>query len=492
MKSSRDATYLPLILLALFYSTTLLMFLSDFLIEYPSRNTLALLVLLVSSWSMMGLGFHAASRFPHRRYPDLPLGPLADAGLLALLILFIPSVLAYTGQPLEAAAHLLLHPAEAHAQMVETVEQSRDARLKVLVAKLIVAPLTILCIPWFAYRILKRDRQLGDWIRFGAVCIFVLGLSIYRGTDKEVFDLLILAGATALIVVAQRLRLGWRIPVRRVLLICLLLGATSVAIFGFRKGDRLGVRDTRCFSPAPVCFSLSFDSRSPTLFSKTVVTLWGYATQGYYGLSVALDADFESAYGFGHSRPLRFLAGKFGFDPPTTITDQLPQLGWHDRALWSSALAWLANDIPFGAIPLLLAVVAGFAALSWKAAVRGSHRLSVVIFAYTFYLLIYLPANLTLAQTGDIYLAYLFWMGVFTLLLIYSYSTRVRYLIDHVRRAARQLTTQRSSRAPDENSLIDLSLIGLFSRNQSTESRSSTPRTNEEDSSHRKEKRDEF
>ena len=134
-----------------------------------------------------------------------------------------------------------------------------------------------------------------------------------------------------------------------------IVSASLLIVFSIRKADRLDRISEFCFKGTNICHDTYFGSDYNDL-GFGVVMLTRYLTQGFHGLAIAFDYEqFESGYGFGHSRPLYFLAGKlFELESQTLLTDQLDELGWASRGLWTTAFVWLGNDIPLFFTPLLI------------------------------------------------------------------------------------------------------------------------------------------
>ncbi|MGZ5441419.1 MAG: hypothetical protein ACXW5U_03965 [Thermoanaerobaculia bacterium] len=391
------------------YIVTYTMYQGNILVQYPPRNDLLLSFYLAGCTAAILFGYLLGTLGPRWNGMNLRMRPIANIGLLAVIVLFIPAVKAYTGQGLQDIGRLFLDPAAAHSQMVKVIADSRDERLWLLLLKSLVSPLTVVVVPFFAYRCfhLGKDR----W-RFVSALLLMVLFSTFRGTDKELFDAFVLSAGAYLVAVAK-----WRKPILspRVLkwvAAGVVLLVVAIAQFGFRKVDRLGPAAYRCLGDSDVCHSLAIGGEI-TNTSVTVVMLANYLTQGYHGLAIALDGEFHTGWGVGHSRPLRYLADRLGLRTDGVLTDQLDRFGWATKTLWSSGLTWIANDVGFFGVPFVLGMMAMALAVAWKQATIGESELGVVIFVYLFYSFIFLPANLQLAQTGDGYIGFLVWFGLF-------------------------------------------------------------------------------
>lgn len=119
-----------------------------------------------------------------------------------------------------------------------------------------------------------------------------------------------------------------------------------------------------------------------------------YVTQGYYGMSLSLDEPFTSTYGIGNSAFLRSnFKSLFGIDvTPRTyqakISDQ-----WDADMKWHSFYSYMANDISFYGVILLMFFIGAFLAVSWKDAIWGKNLVSQCLLPLFIIMFLYMPAN---------------------------------------------------------------------------------------------------
>lgn len=388
---------------------TSILFFSDFIIEYPNRNDFLLLLLLSSILVFFMGGYAVGIRMPIPVRRPINVNVLAHIGLISMAALLIPSIHAYTGSEITDFMSRATNPGEAHSEMIRVASQPREERIVLLAAKTLVSPFTVTVIPFFAYQVFQRRRHLSRYlIAIGLLVVF----SVFRGTDKELIDIVILSVAASLAPLSLNLRKVFTARVFRLTVALALMFSITIAAFGFRKTDRVGEVAERCFTKTSICYSFEVMGRSG-VGARTLVFLWSYLTQGYYGLSVALDAEFRPGYGLGHSRPLTYLASRMGVGPMEVTTDQLDSLGWSSKGAWSTGIAWIGNDVPFFLIPIVFGMIGILSGVAWIVTLRYGDGLALVIFCYLFYTMIYMPANLQLAQIGDAYLGVLSLSAVF-------------------------------------------------------------------------------
>jgi hypothetical protein len=87
-------------------------------------------------------------------------------------------------------------------------------------------------------------------------------------------------------------------------------------------------------------------------------------------------------------------------------------LGWSDQEQWSTMFPWLANDISFAGVPMLMLLIGlGFGA-SWRDAVFANDDRAAIVFAIFCIMLGYLPANSQITLVPDHYFALLVWLSL--------------------------------------------------------------------------------
>jgi hypothetical protein len=243
------------------------------------------------------------------------------------------------------------------------------------------------------------------WIYRGLLFSTVLcGLifSALRGTDREIADLLIISGG-AYAVAAGRKRLeGLRSgPARspapgflarrwRVTIIGILALAVSGSVFVERKEDRMATVKAFCFLNSGACadythplvVGMNDSGRFATSMSVA------YMTNGYYGLSLALEKPFLSTWGIGHSPALVRIYGVLSGDQ-TVATRTFNYRNLDDG--WPQEYAWLWGR-------------------SWIDAVVARNDSAAIVFCIATYSVIYFPANLQILQTLEGYSTVAFWI----------------------------------------------------------------------------------
>jgi hypothetical protein len=143
----------------------------------------------------------------------------------------------------------------------------------------------------------------------------------------------------------------------------------------------------------------------PSALRRPVIALAGYLTQGYYGLSLALEQPYVPTYGLGGSQFLarvgsRLTASSRFEDRPYPMRAERND-GWDAYGLWSTFYAWVASDLTFPGVLLLMALIGRLWAMSWLDTLEGSNPFAVGAFAVLTLVVVYLPANDQLLSSGE-------------------------------------------------------------------------------------------
>lgn len=415
------ARTLPIALIIAFHITALTLFVLGAGIEYPERNRGTLLTYVFILELSLLIGFLVGTRLPTYRTAKTrtgqetrPFGSLVPLlGLAVMCALFFPEIRAYTGGSFAQFADFVRNPAEAYSLMADRVAEGRDERLPLLVAKTLSSFLVVTVLPVFGFLYFRYGRH--GW-KLLLASVLTLLTSIFRGTDKELFDVAILLGAAWVLARCHLLtdgNLDKRVQLlsRRVTLVSGVTAVGLVAAFSFRKSQRMeGVRYA-CFRNTDLCFYL--DSSSP--IETGAAYFLRYMTQGYYGLSVSFDAEQKTAgTGVGHSRPLQYLFEQFlGIPSSPAITGQLTDLGWTSSGAWSTGYVWIANDVTLYGVPVIMTMLGLVFGISWRQVLRRPDIPSLVVCTYSIYSMIYMIGTLQVAQNGSVYIGLLFWVLIF-------------------------------------------------------------------------------
>lgn len=160
----------------------------------------------------------------------------------------------------------------------------------------------------------------------------------------------------------------------------------------------------------------------------------GYLSQGYYGLSLALETDWEWTRFQGFSYSISVLASRFlGLEwqwPNNLISQIEADTGW-GMSKWHTVFTHFATDFGFPGTILLFGYFSFIYARMWKEATRYSNPISILAFTLLTVGVFFIPANNQLLHTPGSLLTVLF---IFILHFLYSRRFNVQQQsIDRIR-----------------------------------------------------------
>ena len=420
-------TRLPLIVVFGYIAATFLLFLV-WPVNWPiyhAEEWVRLIAYMLLVLVVIGGTTYAGSAGPTRVTAPLPfLRVLLALGAIAGALLLIPTSYTYTGHPPWEALDSLRNQAMAYRRLQAQLFATASQRNTVVILRAVLAPLTYAVLPLG----IIHWRTIGLSGRI-AVAITVLSsiiFSIMRGTDKEVADLFIVGVAAVSVSYGRARALGhqglelvrryWRWGLVAVVFIYFAQG-----LFTERKSERLGnnyvSRTTICANDSHICADIS----NPWIawlperqrFGLTVFIL--STCSGYYGLDLALDKPFNSAFGVGHSpaalTAYETVTGDIG-PHLRTFTYRNGQAHWSEEHYWSTLVTWIANDVGFPGAVAVLGAIGWIWGKWWREAAAGMSDPAAVLFVLATTMMVYLPANNQVLGSYDGYLVLWVWVVI--------------------------------------------------------------------------------
>lgn len=287
-----------------------------------------------------------------------------------------------------------------------------------MVLSLLIWPLLALTIVFW--------NKFSSLLRSLAVVGILGGAFIYLliGTNKRNVDIMLLM--PWLLVIRSRDSSAILKP-KRVLLFCLSIvlalavflpyfainiagrgnGTSSTENISIGKGDHIRATPFE---------ALGFDSPVAQLYGVGYTALASYVGQGYYGLSLAMQEPFIWTYGVGHSRILTWLTekvmgGQYSIQDTTYPSRVGRDFGWDSKIKWSTLYSWLAGDVTFFGVPVVVFLLGRLLGLTWIDAL-GRNPVAVVLFCLTCLTVFYISANAQIFQSADtvfVFYFYLLW-----------------------------------------------------------------------------------
>ncbi|WP_421260852.1 hypothetical protein [Aeromonas jandaei] len=334
--------------------------------------------------------------------------------LLGLMIFL--SISLYTGGGFNDVLSLALDPKLAYERTL-SFEVNKDGWFYVYKAcSILSAPLYYAVIPLMIlqWKNLSNKKKLFGFMFVMMMVIF----SIFRGTDREIGEIIILIIGASLVNVSCKIKTKEYTlkKIIKVFLYLLFIFVIFFMVFSFRKYERLSgdiyfcIYDVTCLNKNSFFSDFLWDE---IYFS--VGMLISYLTQGYYGLYLTMGFDSCFTFFVGHSPFLTSVAEKiFGVEIyKCSLMGQLSNAGWSDSYTWSTIYPWLANDLSYyGVIPFIF-LMSIFLSYAWKFATERQLFSGAMVFIFFFYGAIFSVANNQLALAPEIYFSFLTWCFLF-------------------------------------------------------------------------------
>jgi len=356
-------------------------------------------------------------------------------GALSLVLLF-PSSFYYTGKMPWQVIDALLDQGATYSALAQKLEETDGQRTLISLARSLSYPIIFATL---SFGILRwKQMSFFLWLAWLFVLVSFVVFSILRGTDREIFDIVIVVGASCLVVGVRDLNshgssvfavLFNRKAFAFVIGVSV-LGALVFGVFSDRRLGRTGLSEAALTSEISteagwlrkMCIRKTCANPNHPLMQASgtrlkygVAMFSGYLSQGYFGLSLVLNEEFTSTFGIGHSKALTRVYERITKDErlyERSYTHRLNNLGWDDSSQWSTIYVWIANDVGFHGTVAVLCVIGFVYGRSWRDATEGGNDSAAIVFCFLAQLVAYIPANNQIAQTYDAYFAFGVWMVI--------------------------------------------------------------------------------
>jgi hypothetical protein len=352
----------------------------------------------------------------------------------SLIILFVAAPV-YTGRTPWEVLDALRDQGAAYRSLQDQLELTAGSRGPIALARILTWPLVFAVFPLGVLHWAEMSTRLRLFMlaTIGSIAVS----SILRGTDREIADMVAVGGASGLVVLARKIvhdGITLRSVLRRysvAIVISLVLLGVAASLFAQRKVERYQDVNALCLAgndntPNEICADLEHPWFSPLdeRLGFTAAMAMAYFTQGYYGLALALSLDdFRSTWGLGNAPFAMAAYTRWTGDEDfykRSYTYRLREIGWSDEHRWSTMFPWIANDISFPMVPILMLLIGGLFGGSWRDAVFARNDCGVVVFAILMLMMAYLPANSQITMVPDHLFALIVWI------FIWRYTRRLR------------------------------------------------------------------
>ena len=222
----------------------------------------------------------------------------AKIGVIAGIILFMPMAYGYTGKLPWEVFNTIKDQGSSYLEMQEYLKNKTIFRSIVSFVRILFSPFLYSIIPLFIIHWKNIDYK---WkFLFLLYLLTVITFSLLRGTDKESADIAIMAMSGSLVIIGRNVYSnGIKIRIKKILIYIIFLFAIIGVLGGLfieRKLSRVGSLDGFCIYETNICseYVNGFLSEKQ-YFAYAMLT--AYLAQGYYGLSIALDKEFQPTIG---------------------------------------------------------------------------------------------------------------------------------------------------------------------------------------------------
>lgn len=411
----------PVVCFLLYLSFTVLLFAFGPW-PYPVHNDVLLYVFLVFAHLALCAGYLSAAFGKPRGYSGRLRAPrLVTVSIVANLVLFFPTMLFRTGS-LVPNLQASLSDLGAAYYSSRLLRQSQTPVVEYIRA--LFGPLVFLMLPLTVFywkRLRRRTRMLAL-----ASILANLSIGIAMGVNRDLFMHVFLAVWLYLASHFSRLK-KLRLPRLRYVVASLLALAVFFVFFSNAMLTRKSSLSAYYFSPLGIYADLENPIVRPLPYSAKlgVLGVSSYLTQGYYALDLSLAKTFLPMFGVGHSMfTIRQAARVTGLDDLTkrSYPDRIMlEDGWNSYANYTTIYPWIASDVSFPGVVVVMYLIGRMLALTWLDTLRGDNPFAVTMFAQLSILLITVPTVNWVVNSGEGFSA--FW-ALFALWIL----TRKRYV----------------------------------------------------------------
>jgi hypothetical protein len=319
-------------------------------------------------------------------------------------------------------------PGMMYAAKQEALRSVEKTGTPLLYLSLVVSPLLALLLP---LGILYWER-MRTWMRIGLIVYIVTDVLswIAIGTNKGIADLVALI---PWLLLARNPRALAQFKFRRMAKLAGLATALIVVLLIFFSIGQYGRSSSTANKLYESSAGISADKNNilmqflPPSAQGAYASFTTYLTQGYYGLSLALQEPFICTYGLGNSYFLTGLSKHYW--GPTTISDmtypaRIERYGWDRYRWWPSFYTWVASDVSFIGVILVVFLIGRLFAIVWLDVLGRKNPFAGALFALLIIMLYYFPANNQIL--GFSATAISFWIFLFLWLKTRGHSTLVK------------------------------------------------------------------
>lgn len=150
-------------------------------------------------------------------------------------------------------------------------------------------------------------------------------------------------------------------------------------------------------------------SKLYSLFMKFWISFASYFTQGYYGMSQALTLPWTPMCGTGSNMFVIDFITEHVYDiDQFTYQVKIEEVyGWGSDLRWHSMYTWLANDVSFYGVVVIMFLIGMLFAAMFKDAITTSNPFAKASIFYFILMMLFIPCNNQLGQRATTLLSFL-------------------------------------------------------------------------------------
>jgi hypothetical protein len=278
--------------------------------------------------------------------------------------------------------------------------------------------LTALILGVFYFKYLPRKYR---WlIVFIYISIFFIE-TVGHGKQKQLGDMFVFLVLVSLLKV-NIFNKKIRKKILRKILFFGVIGTSFLVMVLYFRYTALGTSTENINSKVTVAMQYNLDSIIFKIFGDEIgfpiAVFTGYLSQGYYGLSLAMQQPFQWTYLVGNSYSMTVFLNRF-LDIPVDFHDTYAyrtamHTSW-DESKWFSVFTWFAGDITFTGTLFLFMLIAYLYGKVWREAYKYKNPISIILFANLTIGLLYIPSNNQLLHTPGSIIAMFYFISIWIL-----------------------------------------------------------------------------
>lgn len=263
----------------------------------------------------------------------------------------------------------------------------------------------------FHWKTLSIKKKIGTLF----IWFFYLMQYLITGTNVGFFDFFLTVVIVTLVKSCLRKRSGQSVKRGKVFLVLVVVMVILLFIFGTVMGSRIGNQYLNGGSLGKYRYTINEQSILfrfiPDPYKPMISYLTRYLANSYNALAFALNMPFETTYGLGHSWFLldNLNKGLSNFLWDRTYNMKIEEAyGFDHYSNWHTVYLWIANDVSFLGVPIILFILFFYFGRAWKCFLVENDMFSFLIFMIFAKFSYFISANNQVFQNSDTLIA--FWL----------------------------------------------------------------------------------